>query len=143
MSAGCSITAVASKLKAREVPAELAHAPVAACLMEYAKDLMGIDGVAMAAHIVAHGMVLGGELELEEPCDFLERLETARTAMVYALNLFNEMRDASVDDRCRNAGIMCAWRALAASLEAARQQSKWAEEQDREHARWCWRCRSV
>jgi len=59
MSAGYSLAAVASKLKARAVPAELAHAPVAACLMEYAKDLMGIDGVAMAAHIVAHGMVVG------------------------------------------------------------------------------------
>ena len=101
-------------------------------MMEYAKELMGIDGVAMTAHIVAHGMVVGGELEQEKPCDFLERLETARTALVYALNLFDEMRKASADDRCRNAGIMCACRALAASLEAARQQMKWAEEQDRE-----------
>ena len=101
-------------------------------MMEYAKDLMGIDGVTMAAHVVAHGMVVGGELEQEEPSDFLERLEIARTALVYALNLFDEMRKASADDRCRNAGIMCACKALAAALEAARQQMKWAEGQDRE-----------
>ena len=62
MSAGYSITAVVSKLKTREVPAELAYAPVATCFMEYAKDLLGTDGVAMAAHIVAHGMVKGGGL---------------------------------------------------------------------------------
>ena len=63
MSAGYSLSAVASKLRARVVPAELANATVAACLMEYAKDLMGVDGVAMAAHVVAHGLVVGGELE--------------------------------------------------------------------------------
>ena len=40
-----------------------------------------------AAHVVAHGLVVGGELEQEEPFDFLERLEIARTALLYALDL--------------------------------------------------------
>ena len=93
MSAGYSITAVVSKLKAREVPAELAYAPVATCFMEYAKDLLGTDGVAMAAHIVAHGMVKGGGLEMEEPCDFRERVEAARAALRYALTLADELRE--------------------------------------------------
>ena len=132
MSAGYSLSAVASKLRARVVPAELANTTVAACLMEYAKDLMGVDGVAMAAHVVAHGLVKGGELEQEEPFNFLERLEIARTALLYALNLDVQMRTASADFRCRNVTVRYACNALAAALEEARQQMKWAEGQDRE-----------
>ena len=133
MSAGYSITAVVSKLKAREVPAELAYAPVATCFMEYAKDLLGTDGVAiMAAHIVAHGMVKGGGLELEEPCDFRERVEAARAALMYALTLAAELREASYDDRLQNARLMCGSRALAAALLAASQHRASAEAQKRE-----------
>ena len=132
MSAGYSITAVVSKLKAREVPAELAYAPVATCFMEYAKDLLGTDGVAMAAHIVAHGMVKGGGLEMEEPCDFRERVEAARAALRYALTLADELREASYDERLQNARLMCGSRALAASLLAAKQHRASAEEQERE-----------
>ena len=132
MSAGYSLPAVASKLRARVVPAELANATVAACLMEYAKDLMGADGVAMAAHVVAHGLVKGGELEHEEPFDFLERLEIARTALLYALDLNVQMRTAPADFKCRNITIRQACSALAAALDEARQQVRWAEGQDRE-----------
>ncbi len=47
MLAGFSIEAVVSKLEAGDVPVELAHAPVAACLMNNANGnaMLGDDGV--------------------------------------------------------------------------------------------------
>ena len=108
-------------MRARVVPAELANASVASCLMEYAKDLMGVDGVAMASHMIAHGLVKGGELEQEMPLNFLERLEIARTALLYALELNDRMLAESADFRIRNISIRYACSALSAALEGARQ----------------------
>ena len=73
MSAGFTMNVVMLKLEAGEVPAELAHAPTAECLMRNSKAIMGSDGTRLLAHIVAHGMVMGGGFEEEEPEEFKAR----------------------------------------------------------------------
>ena len=99
------MTAVMSELEAGEVPSVLAYAPVASCLRRNAKELLGSDGVRKISFLVAHGMIQGGELELEEPEDFREEVDAARTAMVAALSKADGLRGAPEGERNKCSAI--------------------------------------
>ena len=127
MSAGFSMTAVMSELEAGEVPSVLAYAPVATCLRRNAKELLGSDGVRKNSFLVAHGMIQGGELELEEPEDFREEVDTARTAMAAALREADGLKGAPEGERSRHTGLVRAHTELSDALLAAERLQQHAE----------------
>ena len=125
------MTAVLAKLEAGEILPVLAYAPVAACLMGQAKALLGNDGVRMLAHIIAHGLVKGGGLELDAPKEFKEKVELARIALLTALLAADSLRTASVEEKTQNTALICAFKAVEASLHAAGLQQAKSEEEGR------------